>query len=135
MTSAAGFEPKAWHDGRGFVQGQVYLADDRHVSEALKSAFGMEVKKSRPIVILQNDRLNSVPQVPVILVAPLTSQARVMENDYVLRADGKLLEKDSVVQLSLLQPIPKRALTKFIGKVSGDDLRAIKELLRRKFAL
>lgn len=133
--SGTPFDPKAWHDGRGFVQGQIYLADDRYVSEALKTAFGMDVKKSRPVVIVQNDRLNSVPQTPVILVAPLTSQVRVMENDYVVRADGKLLDKDSVIQLSLVQPIPKRALTKFIGKVSDADLQKVKECLRRKFAL
>jgi hypothetical protein len=46
MTASA-FDARAWHDGRGFMQGQIYLADDKYVSEALKAAFGMELMKSR----------------------------------------------------------------------------------------
>lgn len=46
MTASA-FDARAWHDGRGFIQGQIYLADDKYVSEALKAAFGLELKRSR----------------------------------------------------------------------------------------
>ena len=128
-------DPAVWNDGRGFIQGEVYLANDKYVSESLKSAFGLDVKKERPVVIVQNDRLNSVPQIPVILVAPVTSQRRVFDNDYPLTADGTLLHQDSVIQLGLIQPIPKRALLKRVGKLRDADLQAVKDRLRRKFAL
>ncbi len=135
MTTPGKIDPAVWRDGRGFVQGQIYLADDKYVSEALKAAFNLDVKQHRPILIVQNDQLNVVPQMPVILVAPITSQRRVYENDYPLRADGTLLDKDSIIQLSLIHALPKRALTKLIGKLKDDDLRAVKERIRRKFAV
>jgi mRNA-degrading endonuclease toxin of MazEF toxin-antitoxin module len=135
MTTMPKLDPSAWRDGRGFVYGQIYLADDKYVSEALKAAFQLEVKHQRPVVIVQNDALNSVPQMPVILVAPLTSQLRVYENDYALRADGTLLDRDSVIQVSLIHPLPKRALLRLIGRLKEDDLRAVKEKIRRKFSV
>ncbi|MBI1894771.1 MAG: type II toxin-antitoxin system PemK/MazF family toxin [Candidatus Rokubacteria bacterium] len=128
-------DPAAWNDGRSFIQGEVYLASDKYVSESLKTAFGLDVKKERPVLILQNDRLNAVPQMPVILVAPITSQKRVFENDYALQADGTLLHYDSIVQLSLVHAIPKRALVKRLGKLKEAELHAVKDRLRRKFAL
>lgn len=128
-------DPAVWNDGRGFVQGEVYLASDKYVSESLKVAFGLDVKKERPVLVLQNDRLNSVPNMPVILVAPITSQQRVFENDYPLKADGTLLHQDSVIQISLVQAVPKRALGKRVGKLKDVDLQAVKDRLRRKFAL
>lgn len=135
MTSAPKIDPAVWRDGRAFVYGQVYLADDKYVSEALKVAFKLEVKQQRPVLIVQNDQLNSVPQMPVVLVAPITSQNRVYENDYVLRADGTLLDKDSVIQLSLIHALPKRALARLVGRLKEEDLRAVKERLRRKFGV
>lgn len=128
-------DPAIWRDGRGFVQGQIYLADDKYVSEALKTAFNLDVKQRRPVLIVQNDQLNSVPQMPIILVAPITSQPRVYQNDYALRADGTLLDKDSVIQLSLIHALPKRALIKLVGKLKDEDLRAVKERIRKKFSV
>ncbi len=127
-------DPAKWYDGRGFVQGEVWLASDKYVSESLKAAFGLEVKNERPVLVVQNDRLNPVPQMPVILVAPITSQKRVFENDYPLKADGALLDRDSVIQLSLVHAIPKRALVKRVGKLGDADLRGVKDCLRRKFS-
>lgn len=124
-----------WNDGRGFLQGEVYLADDKYVSETLKAAFSFEVKHRRPVLVVQNDRLNSVPQMPVILVAPITSQPRVLENDYPLKADGTLLERDSVIQLSLIHAIPKRALGKQVGRLKDTDLQGVKQRLRNKFSV
>jgi len=82
MATPGKIDPAVWRDGRGFLQGQIYLADDKYVSDALKTAFALEVKQRRPVLIVQNDQLNSVPQMPVILVAPITSQTRVYENDF-----------------------------------------------------
>lgn len=133
MTPGQAFDPSQWNDGRSFLQGEVWLADDKWVSAILKAEMGLEVKGRRPVVVLQNDKLNAVPQMPVILVAPITSQARVREGDYFLKADGALLERDSVIELSLIQPVPKRALAKRVGKLKDDELRTVKDLLRRKF--
>lgn len=135
MTTPVKIDPAVWRDGRGFVQGQIYLANDKYVSLALKVAFDLDVKQYRPVLIVQNDQLNSVPQMPVILVAPITSQQRVYENDYPLRADGTLLDKDSVIQVSLIHALPKRALSKLVGKLKDEDLRAVKERVRRKFSV
>jgi len=135
VTPGQAFDPSQWNDGRSFLQGEVWLADDKHVSAILKGEMGLEIKQRRPVVVLQNDKLNAVPQMPVILVAPVTSQTRLREGEYFLKADGTLLERDSVIELSLIQPVPKRALAKKVGRLSDDDLRGVKDLLRRKFRL
>ncbi len=135
MTPGQAFDPSQWNDGRSFLQGEVWLADDKWVSAILKGEMGLEVKGRRPVVVLQNDKLNAVPQMPVIVVAPITSQARIREGDYFLKAEGALLERDSVIELSLIQPVPKRALAKRVGRLKDEDLRALKDLLRRKFGL
>jgi len=128
-------DPTQWIDGRKFVQGQLYWATDKYVSDTVKAAFGLEEKGRRPVIILQGDATNSLPRMPVILVAPLTASGKPFGLDYALPAGSAGLRKDSVVQLSLIQPIPKKALEEYIGAVQEPHLRAIRERLAQKFGL
>ena len=124
-----------WFDGRKFVQGQVYWANDSYVSETVKQVFSLQVKGRRPVLIIQDDGANSVPRMPLILVAPLTASGRPLGLDYTLPAGIAGLDRKSVVQLSLIQPIPKRALEAYIGAVPQPHLKAIRERIAQKFGL
>ncbi len=128
-------DPTQWVDGRRFVQGQLFWATDKYVSENVKAAFGLEEKSRRPVIILQGDATNGLARMPVILVAPLTASGQPFGLDYALPAGSAGLKKDSVIQLSLIQPIPKKALEEYIGAVQEPHLEAIRERLARKFGL
>lgn len=128
-------DPSQWIDARQFVQGEVYWADDKYVSETVKDLFGLQEKGRRPVMVVQGDAANSVPRVPLILVAPLTASGRALGLDYALPAAVTGLKRDSVVQLSLIQPIPKKALEQYVGTIQGSHLEEIRARLAQKFGL
>lgn len=109
--------------------GQVFWADDRQVSQNIKVALKLTAHHRRPVVIMQ-----AVPNQPgntsIVLVCPMTSGRPQTRMD-VLKPPGEAgLEEASIIQVSLLFPIPKAALLKQCGELSG----ATHDLLKVRIA-
>lgn len=102
---------------RTFKQGEIYLADDRYVSTNLKQYFKWEEKATRPIMILEDSDRNKDRSATIIIVAPITATSPPTPLDIPIpRGTGKIQE-DSVIQISLLHPIPKYCIGTYIGEV------------------
>lgn len=112
---------------RAFKQGEIYLAEDKYISTNLKQFYGWEQKSTRPILILEDSDRNRDPAAKIIIVAPITTSSRATPLDIPIKSGtGKILE-DSVIQISLLFPIPKHCIGAYIGEVPT----ALKEQVRK----
>lgn len=116
-----------------FNQGEVWIADDKHISSELKRFLGWKEKESRLVVIVQSDDGNKNPYSTIILVAPLTSKSKPTTLDIPLKSGEANLEKDSVIQISLIQPVPKAIMRQKIGNLSDEKLELMKTRILQKF--
>ncbi len=122
---------------RTYKSGDIYLAEDKHVSQNIKAYFDWAIKGKRPVVILQ--ALDNSPQLGEIRIAcPLTTGSvktrfNVLAPPAVI--DDPELQQHSVVEVSLLFPIPVSALTKRIGALDPPTLRRVRANTVRMLAL
>jgi len=116
-----------------FKQGEIWVADDKHLSPELKKLLGWEEKEKRVVLIVQSDDGNKNPSSPIILVAPLTSTSKPTTLDLPINRGEANLEKDSIIQTSLIQPVPKAILLQKIGTISDEKLELIKTRILQKF--
>jgi len=92
---------------------------------------GSEPAKRQPVVVVQSDALN-LSRLATVVVAVLTSNtalAAVPGNVFV-PAELSGLSKDSVVNVSALATVDKKALTKQAGLVPGHLLDQVDQGLR-----
>ncbi len=108
-------------------RGEIWLVD-------FDPALGHEMKKSRPAVIIQNDRGNAYA--PTTIIAPITSQKidRVYPFE-VLLYEVPGLEKTSKVLLSHIRAIDKMRLIKKISKVGDDNISKINDAIKISLGL
>lgn len=116
-----------------FNQGKVWIADDKHISPELKKFLGWKEKESRLIAIVQSDDGNKNPYSTIILVSPLTSTSKPTTLDIPIQSGEANLKKDSVIQISLIQPIPKAILRQKIGNLPDEKLEPVKTRILQKF--
>ncbi|MFW6308078.1 MAG: type II toxin-antitoxin system PemK/MazF family toxin [Campylobacterales bacterium] len=96
------------------LRGDIYLADlePRHDNN--------EIGKKRPVVVLQNNELNSI--LDSVIVFPVSSV--IVENSYPLRLDiqKSFLDRDSQVVINQIRAISVKRLEKKLGSLSKSEI-------------
>ncbi len=98
-------------------RGEVYLAN-------LDPTIGTEIRKTRPVLIVQNDTYNKYDSTTV--VAPITSTVKNLGPSKVLVASPKGgLNMESVILLKQIRAIDKRRLVKKLGTLEKQTVQAV----------
>jgi len=96
---------------------------------------GVEIKKTRPALIIQNDIANRYS--PITIVAALTSQFEepLYPTEVLLKVSEGDLEVDSVVLLNQICSIDKKRLIKRLGVLKQETMRHIDRALQISLGL
>ncbi|MBM3295833.1 MAG: type II toxin-antitoxin system PemK/MazF family toxin [Candidatus Aminicenantes bacterium] len=107
--------------------GEIWLA-------ALDPAFGREIGKTRPAVILSNDRGNQYAE--TVTIVPISSKTdRVFPYEAGLSGGETGLTQDSKAKANQVRTIDKRRLQKNIGRVPLSKLEEIKRAVKIHLAI
>jgi len=100
---------------------ELYLVD-------LDPTIGVEMKKSRPCLIVSPDEMNNYVQ--SVIVAPLTTNFRnIPSRVKIIAGYGNGLSETSYVALDQIKTIDKNRCKKKIGTISDTDAMIIADLL------
>ena len=101
-------------------RGGVYLA-------ALDPTIGREIAKTRPVVVISNDKNNTFSG--TISVLPITSKniQKTYPFEVVLPKGRGNLPKKSKIKADQIRTLDKRRLIKFIGELSEEDMLSVEE--------
>lgn len=103
-------------------RGEIFIAD-------LDPAYGREIHKKRPVLIISNDNINQI--YPIIISIPFSSiMPEFIGPDVVKFLDQKGLDKRSSLIVNQTRSIDKNRLVKKIGKVSKVKLKEVEESLK-----
>lgn len=98
-------------------RGEVYYV-------AFDPTVGVEIRKTRPALIIQNDVGNT--HSPATIVAAITSTAReAYPYEVSLKAGEGGLPKDSIVLLNQVRTIDKKRLGKKLGMASPETMKKV----------
>ena len=109
-------------------RGELYLA-------ALDPTLGREIAKTRPVVIVSNDKNNELSGTVTIL--PLTSKSlrTIYPFEVFLSRGHANLPKDSKVKADQIRTLDKSRIIKSIGALGKRDLDAIDKAMKIHLAL
>jgi len=109
-------------------RGEIYLA-------ALDPVVGKKISKTRPVVIVSNDKNNEFSGTVTIL--PVTSQnlKRIYPFEVFLSKGSGNLPKDSKVKADQIRTLDKRRIIRVIGKLRKDEIDEIEKALKIHLAL
>lgn len=109
-------------------RGGCYLA-------ALDPVMGHEISKTRPVVVISNDKNNEFSG--TVTVLPITSKnLRKIYPFEVFLAKGEAnLPKNSKIKADQIRTLDKSRLAKFIGTLKGDQIEQIDKATRIHLAL
>jgi mRNA interferase MazF len=120
-------------EGSSFRRGDVVLARMPFPTDPTE-------QKVRPVLIIQNDVGNRFSA--NVIVAAVTSQLprREYPTNVVLKrgaaeAQGSGLDRDSVVQTETITTVSKEMVTRFLGRLNADAMRAVDQCLRVSLGL
>lgn len=143
MSSISFDPPKSYNnleeliDEREFHLGEIWTIRDSLIS--IPDADRIENRKkyySRSVVIVDNNNQNSNKLSPVISVAPLSSRTDCLrELDIPLFRERDQMKEDSILRLSLVQPVLKRDLHKCVGEISKEAKDEIIEVMLQKIGV
>lgn len=89
---------------------------------------GVEIRKTRPALIIQNDVGNT--HSPATIVAAITSTTReAYPYEVSLPAGEGGLHKDSIVLLNQIRTIDKKRLGRKLGTISTETMRKVERAL------
>lgn len=94
------------------VRGDVYLVD-------LNPTRGVEIKKTRPAVIISPNEMNST--IKTVIIAPLTSTIRA----YPFRVDCTFQKKKGQIALDQIRALDKARLIKKLGSFTAPKMNSI----------
>jgi mRNA interferase MazF len=94
----------------------------------LEPAYGKEMKKTRPTVIVSPDVMNQ--HIGTVIIAPLTTRSR----KYPSRVNITFKRKKGQIVLDQLRAVDKRRLLKRLGKISRRNANKVLDVLRDIFA-
>jgi mRNA interferase MazF len=83
----------------------------------LDPAFGAEIKKSRPAVVISPDAINKNLQ--TVIVAPLTHSAKY----YPSRVLSNFNDEPGQIALDQIRAVDKRRLTKKLGRIDASTVK------------
>ena len=109
-------------------RGEIYLA-------TLDPVVGKEISKTRPVVIVSNDKNNEFSGTVTIL--PITSQNldRVYSFEVFLAKGSGNLPKDSKVKADQIRTLDKARVVTLIGKLRKDEIDGIDGAMKVHLAL
>ena len=95
----------------------------------LDPTIGVEIKKTRPVVVVSNNVINQRSQ--LVIVVPLTTNVEHLSPSHVLipRGEGGV-SQDSKVLTEQIRAMDKQRLTSKVGNLSGRFLRLVEQALR-----
>lgn len=100
----------------------------------LDPTLGVEIKKTRPVVVLSNDSINHFAELAVVV--PLTKNtARVSPSHAVLPKGAAGLAFPSKAVTEQIRAIDKRRLVRRLGRLGPDLLAQVERALKRTLAL
>ena len=100
----------------------------------LDPAFGSEIKKTRPVVVISNDIGNQFS--PLVSVLPVSDKGTKTYPFEVLVSEGRSgLSKLSKVRCQQIRTIDKERLVKRLGVVGEDLVPAIEDALKLHLGL
>lgn len=104
-------------------RGDIYLA-------ALDPALGREISKTRPVVIVSNDKNNAFSG--TVTVLPISSQNldKVYPFEVLLTKGTGNLPKNSKVKADQIRTIDRARIVKHIGALSGTQMKDIEKAVR-----
>jgi mRNA interferase MazF len=104
------------------VRGDIYLVN-------LDPVVGHEISKTRPALIISNDINNNLSD--TVTVLPVTSSVeKVFPFEVLIYAGVAGMHKNSKIKCNQIRTVDKMRLTKFIGKITPDILKATEKALR-----
>jgi mRNA interferase MazF len=107
--------------------GDVYIAQ-------LDPTVGGEIRKTRPVVVISNDAINTHSR--VVVIAPITSNvARVSPSHIIVSAGTAGLVVDSKILADQVRAIDRRRLAQRIGRLPASVRAQVKWALRATFDL
>jgi mRNA interferase MazF len=112
-----------WKGGMNIKCGQIYLA-------SLDPSVGREISKTRPVVIISNDKNNIFSG--TVTVLPITSKnvRKVYPFEvYLEKGEGKL-PKNSKVKADQVRTLDKGRIVKFIGSLGKNKMQEIEYALK-----
>ena len=109
-------------------RGEIYLA-------ALDPFVGKEISKTRPVVIVSNDKNNEFSGTVTIL--PITSKnlKRIYPFEVFLSEGSGNLPKNSKVKADQIRTLDKKRIIRVIGKLRKDKIDEIEKALKIHLAL
>ena len=112
-----------WKDGMNIKRGEAYLA-------ALDPVLGKEISKTRPVVVISNDKNNEFSATVTIL--PLTSKnlQKIYPFEVFLSKGMGNLPKDSKVKADQIRTLDKNRLISLIGKLEKEQIIQIEKAIK-----
>jgi mRNA interferase MazF len=109
-------------------RGEIYLA-------ALDPVVGKEISKTRPVVIVSNDKNNEFSGTVTILPVTSRNLKRIYPFEVFLSKGSGNLPKDSKVKADQIRTLDKRRIIRVIGKLRKDEIDEIEKALKIHLAL
>ena len=109
-------------DDRIFSIGDIWLIRDKFIAIPTADRVGFrDIHPSRCVIVIDNNSQNNNKMFPIITVAPLSHRVdctRIFDIPVFPKEDQ--VRVDSIIQMSLSQPVVKRDLFKKVGEISED---------------
>jgi len=104
-------------------RGEVFIAD-------LNPAFGREIHKKRPVLVISNNTLNQI--LPTVIMAPFSSIVpEFIGPDVIKIKDSRIgLAKDSAIIINQMRSIDKSRLVKKVGILSKGKFEEVEDALK-----
>lgn len=103
-------------------RGEIYIAD-------LNPAFGREIHKKRPVLVISSNIVNK--NFPTVIMLPFSSIVpRALGADTIKVSKNTGLNKDSVILAIQIRSIDKSRLVEKVGKLSGEKLIEVEDSLK-----
>ncbi|MCE2963961.1 MAG: type II toxin-antitoxin system PemK/MazF family toxin [Chitinophagales bacterium] len=93
----------------------------------LDPTIGSEVKKTRPCLILSPDEMNR--HIQTIVIAPITSSSK----NYPTRIELQGKTTKGWVMIDQMRTIDKRRILKVFHKISVEEIKNVKTVIRETF--
>lgn len=93
----------------------------------LDPTIGSEAKKTRPCVILSPNEMNK--NIRTVVIAPITSSSK----NYPTRIEIKGNSTKGWVIIDQIRTIDKQRILKIFGKISENESKKIKEVIKETF--
>lgn len=94
---------------------------------SLDPTLGVEIKKTRPCVIISPDEMNQY--IGTVIIAPMTTSKKM----YKSRVNIEFQGKDNQIVLDQIRAVDKQRLLKQIGKITEKDSLSVCNTLIQMF--